>query len=112
MSEEETRELKSYIKNIVGGHVIADNFGYCRGCGEWRDLRYDHCFNCVFTECPLEKCEFSKLVYNANRERVVKDMRYIDRKTGKQYCDHSDGLCATAKNILKIQSSTLKEQPK
>ena len=100
MTEDKTRELKMYVKAVLGGHVIADNWGYCKGCGDWKDLRSGYCFNCVFTECPLEKCNYNKLVYNTKHERIVKDMRYIDRKTGKQYCDRPEGLCATAKNIL------------
>ena len=102
MSSEEVREIKAYVKAVVGGHVVADNMGYCVKCGEWRDLRMGHCFECVFDECPVEKCAHLNYVYNVKRERVWKDSKF-KTSDGKVYCNCKEGLCDEAVTILETK---------
>ena len=100
-SEDEVREIKAYVKAVVGGHVVTDNMGYCEKCGEYRDLRMGHCFDCVFTECPLEKCTHLNYVYNVKRERVWKDSTFTTH--GKTYCNRTGGLCDEAVTVLETK---------
>ena len=97
MSTDEVREIKAYVKAVVGGYVVADNMGHCVICGEWKDLRLGHCFTCAFQECPLEVCNYKRMVFNAKRERVLKDSKYLDRQSEIQYCNRSEGMCDEAK---------------
>ena len=96
----EVDELKAYVEGVLHGKVITEQMGYCKRCGRYEDLRFGLCFDCVFPKCPLESCSHRKLVFNAKRERVWKNLQYIG-KDGKVYCDRLDGLCATAKNFLR-----------
>ena len=97
---DEVRAIKAYVKAVVGGHVVTDNMGYCKKCGEYKDLRMGFCFDCAFTDCPLEKCNHKKLVYNAKRERVIKDLTY-STMDGRVVCNSPEGLCEEAKEKMR-----------
>jgi len=108
-SEDEIREIKAYVKAVVGGHVIADNMGYCVKCGEYHDLRIGYCFDCAFTDCPLEKCTYMNLVYNVKRERVLKDSTYTTMD-GRVVCNRNGGLCSEALAIIKDEGYSCLEK--
>lgn len=96
---DEIQELKAYIKAVVNGYVITDNMGHCNKCGEWKDLRMGHCFTCVFEKCPLDSCEYRKMVFNYKRERVLKDLVYSG-SDGIRYCNRMEGMCDEAVVVI------------
>jgi len=99
-SGDEIEEVKAYVEGVLGGKIIQENMGICKGCGKHEDLRQGYCFECVFPRCPFPKgeCEGKRLVFNSKRQRVWVDLTFVT--DNKIFCDRDAGLCAKAKNFL------------
>jgi hypothetical protein len=97
-TQDEIEELNAYVKGIRGGYVIQENMGYCGKCGEWEDLRFGICFECVFDRCPLPlgECEFLHFGYWKHKIVVYND-QYVGLK-GEIYCNSE--LCDRAKEVM------------
>jgi hypothetical protein len=62
-------EVKAFVKGILGGYVSTDNWGYCKGCGRWKDLRYGYCYECCI-DAEWEAGLISESKYLEEKKRI------------------------------------------
>jgi len=114
MNDKDLEELKAFVKGVKNGYIIQENWGYCKKCGKYEDLRMGFCFDCCVPACIRESCPFRRLVYcGQGRKQIWVDWVYKGLK-GKRYCDRDQGVCSDQEYAIALEKELLadKDLPK